>query len=126
MQLAHIDSPKPLPASSTAFDGSVHLFDMDRRLQWASFRTVQPRSSKSSLRIKMMSFSRQQEILSFPGTQELLQKKKNAVMFSGDNVVVQAFVITNNGTGLVTACRDGLLWVYYVRVPNGEVVPFNA
>lgn len=77
VRFAHIDSPKPLRASSAASDGSVHLFDMDRRLPMGKFSHGTTPVNNSSFPITLTSFSRQQEIPLLPGTREWLQKKKH-------------------------------------------------
>lgn len=126
VRFSHIDCPKPLRASSAASDGSIHLFDMDRRLPMGKF-------SHGTTSVKQLEFSTNADVLfSAAGNTVIAWDARVApeeeipVIFGGQSVEVQAFAVINNGTGLVTACQDGLLRVYDVRYPSGEAVVLNA
>lgn len=117
---------KPLRAASGAADGSIHLFDMDRRLPMGSFQ-------QQSHRINQLTFSHSADVLFAAAGPTVIAwdarvapDEERPVTFGGHDHHVKAFALIDNGAGLVTACHDGLLRVYDVRYPAGEVVPVDA
>lgn len=118
---APLDSPKPLRASSASFDGSVHLFDMDRRLPMGRF-------SHKAGPVRQLTFSAHADVLFSAAADTVIAwdsrvapEEERPVTYGGDCGTVAAFALVNSGTGLVTACADGSLCVYDVRHPSGHV-----
>lgn len=125
VRFAPLDSPKPLRAASAAVDGSVHLFDMDRRLPMGRF-------SHKRGPVRQLTFSGHADILFSAAADTVVAwdarvapDEERPVTFGVDSPAVSSFALINSGSGLVTACGDGCLRVYDVRYPYGEVPPVD-
>lgn len=123
VRIAEIDCPKPLRAASAARDGSVHLFDMDRRLPMGKF-------NHDHSPVHQLEFSADADVL-FSAAKDTVRgwdarvapEELGPVVFAGHPAKVNAFAITNGGRSLVTACDDGKLRTFDMRYPSGET-PF--
>lgn len=120
VRFAPLESPKPLRSASAAADGSIHLFDMDRRLPMGTF-------SHNQNRVKQLLFSHNADVLFSAAGDTVMAwdarvapEEENPVTFGGHNGPVESFTITNDGANLVTACADGILRTFDMRYPSGD------
>lgn len=120
VRFAMLESPKPLRAASAATDGSINLFDMDRRLPMGKF-------THDAGSVCQLEFSSDANTLfSAAGSTviawdaRVAPEEENPVSFDAMKDI-SSFTLTNGGKGLVTACADGALRVFDVRHPSGEV-----
>lgn len=120
-RFAPLDSPKPLRAASAAVDGSIHLFDMDRRLPMGGF-------THDGGQVHQLQFSNDADALFSAAGDTVVAwdarvapEEETPITFGGCVDGVSAFALTNEGAGLVAACGDGSLRVFDVRYPSGHV-----
>lgn len=120
VRFAPLESPKPLRSASAARDGSIHLFDMDRRLPMGKF-------SHSSAPVTQLEFSDNADVL-FSAAGSLVRAwdtrvspdEERPITFGGHDGKVSSFTISNAGASLVTACTDGKLRTFDMRYPYGD------
>lgn len=118
VRLCSLDAPKPLRAASAAADGSVHLFDMERRLPMASF-------SHDKKSVGKIQFTENADcLLSSAGAtvvawdSRVSPEEEPAIEFGGHGKKVNDFALVNGEKGVVAACDDGLLRLYDMRWPS--------
>lgn len=124
-RFAPLDSPKPLRAASAAVDGTINLFDMDRRLPMGSF-------THEGGAVRQLQFAHQADALFSAAGDTIVAwdarvapEEESPVTFAGCTDGVSGFALTNDGAGLVAACGDGSLRVFDVRYPSGHVPPID-
>lgn len=125
VKFSALDCPKPLRAAASSADGTVRLFDMDRRLPMDQFK-------HSGGSVSKLSFSENANVLFSAGGSTVVAwdsrvapDEATPVEFGGHKEKVNDFAIVNGGATLVTACDDGKLRLYDVRWPSGEAPKFD-
>jgi WD40 repeat protein len=120
-----LDCPKPLRAASAAADGTVQLFDMERRLPMGKFTHRGGPASR-------LTFSGNADVLfSAAGCTvkawdaRVAPEEEAPVEFGGHQQAVHDFAIVNAGATVVAACGDGKLRLYDMRWPRGEAPRFD-
>jgi WD40 repeat protein len=125
VKFSRLDVPTPLRAASGAEDGTVHLFDLDRRLPMGKF------THSGGKKVSKLLFSDSADVL-FSSSGSTVQawdsrvapEEETPVLFaeegSGKAPAINDFTIANNGSTLVTAGSDGLLRLFDMRYPAGE------
>ncbi|KAI0558736.1 angio-associated migratory cell protein isoform X2 [Gracilaria domingensis] len=123
VRFAPLDSPRPLRSASAAADGSVHLFDMDRRLPMGKF-------SHGSSAVVQLEFSHHADVLFSAAAHTVMAwdarvapEESPPITFGTHDHAVNAFALVNSGANLVTACDDGMLRTYDMRYPSGDPPP---
>lgn len=126
VRFAPISSPKPLRSASAADDGSIHLFDMDRRLPMGKF-------SHSKSPVVQLEFSHHADVLFSASGDTVIawdarvaEEEQPPITFGAHSSKVSAFSIVNAGANLVTASDDGLLRTYDMRYPSGQPPVYHA
>lgn len=124
VKFSALECPKPLRAAAASEDGTVRLFDMDRRLPMDQF------SHKG--RVSKLQFSDDANVLFSAGGKTVVawdsrvaQDEAAPVEFGGHGVKVNDFSIVNGGATMVQACDDGQLRLYDMRYPTGEAPKFD-
>jgi WD40 repeat protein len=124
VRFSSLDGPKPLRVASAAADGSISLFDLDRRLPMAAF-------AHDKKAVTKLEFSDNADVLfSAGGTtvrawdSRVSPEEEPAVEFGGHGENLNDFAIVNGGATLVTACGDGKVRIYDMRWPSGEAPIF--
>lgn len=117
VRLASIECPKPFRAASAAEDGSVHLFDMDRRLPMGKFIH---REGK----VKQLEFFDNADVLFSAAGDTVMAwdarvapEEEAPITFSNNRMEVTQFAFTNGQNNLVCACSDGVLRCFDIRIP---------
>jgi WD40 repeat protein len=130
VKFSRLDCPKPLRAASAAEDGTVHLFDMDRRLPMGKF------THTGSKAVSKLAFNDTADVL-FSASGSTVQawdarvapEEENPILFaedvdSGHAHTVTDFTVVNDGATLVTAGSDGRLRLFDMRYPSGVAPSF--
>ncbi|CAN8070841.1 unnamed protein product [Agarophyton chilense] len=123
VRIAPIGSPRPLRSVSADVNGSVHLFDMDRRLPMGKF-------SHGNDPVVQLEFSHHADVLFSAAGHTVMAwdarvapEEQPPITFGTDAHTVNAFALLNSGANLVTACQDGVLRTYDMRYPSGDPPP---
>lgn len=122
VRFSPLDCPKPLRAASGDSDGTVNLFDMDRRLPMAKFTHGEGKSA-----IAKLHFNDTADVLFSCGGPSVIAwdarvspEEAAPIEFGGHGNNVLDFSVANGGASLVTACEDGKLRLFDMRYPAGE------
>ncbi|PXF47325.1 POC1 centriolar protein-like [Gracilariopsis chorda] len=123
VRFAPIGSPRPLRSASAADDGSIHLFDMERRLPMGKF-------SHANKPVVQLEFSHHADVLFSAAGDTVIAwdarvapEEEPPITFGAHQHAVNSFALVNSGANLVTACEDGMLRTYDMRYPSGEPPP---
>lgn len=119
VKFSDLECPKPLRSASGAEDGTIFLFDMDRRLPMSKFL-------HSGGRVEKLLFTPSADVLfSAAGTTvhawdaRVSPEEAPSVCFGGHDKAVLDFTVVNAGATVAAACEDGKLRLYDMRYPAG-------
>lgn len=122
VRFSPLDCPKPLRAASAAADGTISLFDMDRRLPMAKFTHGDGKAP-----VKKVLFNETADVLFSGGGSTVMAwdarvapEEAAPIDFGGHGKGVSDFTIANRGASIVAACGDGKLRLYDMRYPAGD------
>ena len=117
VRLASLESPKPLRAASAAEDGSIHLFDMDRRLPMGKFVHREEK-------VKQLEFLDTADVLFSAAGDTVIAwdarvspDEELPITFSNNGVQITQFAFTNGNKNIVCAGTDGVLRCFDIRIP---------
>lgn len=120
VRFSSLDCPKPLRAASGASDGSIHLFDLDRRLPMGSY-------THKGGAVTKLEFTDSADVLFSCGNStvrawdaRVAPEEEPPIVFGGHNAKVNDFGIVNDGATLAAACDDGKLRLFDMRYPHGD------
>lgn len=123
VRIAGVESIKPMRCASGADDGSLQLFDMDRRMPMGAFKHEGERG------VRQVEFNYSGDVLfsAAGGTVKawdarvVAEEAAEVTFGEKKGAPVTSFAVGNVGASVVTGAEDGMLRMYDMRYPAGTV-----